>query len=204
MKTNLVQSVGFVALASIGGCSSVTELATPTPELPKFTCLSNSTTMRLPADLRASLPALGPRMPDDAFVAISNSVPGGFAGVFFEDNQYVLTFVDPARANQARSEIQQAFASRGVGGPNLEVATAEIRGARWTFAELDEWYRYIIPRLSGPGSGVSSIDIDEKANTISFGVIDETARGLLEARLGSLGVSCNLVTTRIQPYAIAL
>jgi hypothetical protein len=204
MNKDLVRLFGLLAIASVGACSSVTEQSDPKPEVPKLTCLSNSATMRLPADLRAALPAFGPRMPDDAYVSISQSVPGGFAGVFFEDNHFVLTFVDPATANQARAQIQQAFESRGVGGSGLDVATAELRGARWTFAELDEWYRYIIPSLSGPGSGVSSSDIDEKANTISFGVIDEAARAQLEARLASLGVSCNLVTTVIQPYATIL
>ena len=205
MDINLVRLVGFVALGSVGGCSSVTEPASdPKPEVPKFSCIANSATMRLPADLQANLPTFGPRVPDDAYVAISQSVPGGFAGVFFEDNHFVLTFVDPAKANEARSQIQQAFASRGVGGTNLDVAKAEFRGARWTFAELDEWYRYIIPKLAGPGSGISFTDIDEKANTIAFGVIDETARAQLEARLAALGVSCNLATTVIQGYAIAL
>ena len=171
-------------------------------EVPKFTCLSNSATMRLPADLRATLPpAVGQRVPDDAFVSISQSVPGGFAGVFIENDRFVLTFVDPPIADQFRPEIQQAFASRGFGS-EIDVATAEFRAARWTFAELDEWYRYIIPKLFGPGSGISSSDIDERANTISFGVIDEAARARLETQLTSLGVSCNLVTTRIQSYAV--
>ena len=195
MKTNLVRSFGFLALSAVGACSSVTEA--PQLGVPKFTCLSNSATMRLPADLRATLPVWGMRRPDDAYVSISQSVPGGFAGVFSEDGHLVLTFVDPAIANQARSQIQQAFESRGFG---IDLLTAEFRAARWTFAELDEWYRYIIPRLSGPGSGSSS-DIDEKANTLSFGVIDETKRAQLEAQLNSLGVSCNLVTTRIEPPA---
>jgi len=169
-------------------------------EVPKFTCLSNSATMRLPADLRATLPpAVGQRVPDDAFVSISQSVPGGFAGVFIENDRFVLTFVDPAIADQFRPEIQQAFASRGFGS-EIDVATAEFRAARWTFAELDEWYRYIIPRLSEPGSGSSS-DIDEKANTLLFGVLNETERAQLEGQLSSLGVSCNLATTRIQPPA---
>lgn len=195
MKTNLVRSFGFLALSAVGACSSVTEA----PELgvPKFTCLSNSATMRLPADLRATLPAWGLRQPDDAYVSISQSVPGGFAGVFSEDGHLVLTFVDPAAANQARSQIQQAFTSRGLGN---DVLTAEFRTARWTFAELDEWYRYIIPRL--PGVSWSSSDIDEKANTLSFGVLDEAERAQLEAQLASLGVSCNLVTTRIQQRAV--
>src|SRR5205807_3702661 len=164
-------------------------------------CLSNAATMRLPADRRATLPAFGPRQPRDAYVAISRSVPGGFAGVFREGNHFVLTFVDPARANRARPEIQQALASRGAGLPGMDVATAEFRSARWTFAELDEWYRYIISK--GLASDISSTAIEEQANTISIGVIDEAARAHVEARLAALGVSCNLITTVIQPSAFA-
>jgi hypothetical protein len=160
--------------------------------------------MRLPESLRASLPTFGARAPDDAFVEISNSVPGGFAGVFVENEHLVLTFVDPATADHSRAQIAQAFVSRGFGGPGRDFAQAEIRGARWTFAELDEWYRYIVPKLAGPQLGISATDIDEKANTIAFGVIDEGSRAQLEAKLASLNVSCNLVTTKIQAYAQAL
>ena len=210
MTVKYVRLVGLAALTSLGACGSVSDVA-PRPDLdlnaqaPKFSCLANSATMRVPADLRATLVPFGRRVPDDAYVAISQSVPGGFAGVFFEDNHYVLTFVDPEAGNGARSQIQQAFDSLHVGGTNFSAANAEIRGARWTFAELDEWFRYIImqSKVFAPGSGVSSVDIDEKANTVAFGVIDETARNLLESRLASLNVSCNLVTTVIRAYAIA-
>ena len=211
MSANPVRVFGFLALTSLGACSSVSDPAAKsaidlnaTAQAPKFTCLSRSATMRLPADLRATLVPFGPRVPDDAYVAISQSVPGGFAGVFLEDNHLVLTFVDPEAANGARAQIQEAFDSRHVGGLNFSAANAEIRGARWTFAELDEWFRYIIQnKVGGPGSGVSSADIDEKANTVAFSVIDETARNLLESRLASLNISCNLVTTVIQPYPIS-
>lgn len=210
MSINPVRVLGLIALISLGACSSVSDPAArpdllATAQAPKFTCLSRSATFRLPEALRATLVPFGPRVPDDAFVAISQSVPGGFAGVFLEDNTHlVLTFVDPETANAARPQIQEAFDSRHVGGLNFNAANAEIRGARWTFAELDEWFRYIIMnKVGGPGSGVSFVDIDEKANTVSFGVIDETARSLLEARLASLNVSCNLVTTVIQGYAMS-
>ena len=211
MSTSPVRFFGFLALTSLGACNSVSDPAArpaidlnATAQAPKFTCLSSSATMRLPADLRATLVPFGGRVPDDAYVAISQSVPGGFAGIFFEDNHFVLTFVDPEAANAARAQIAQAFAARNIGGPGFSVANAEFRGARWTFAELDEWFRYMILKgVGGSGSGVSSIDIDEKANTVAFGVIDETARNLLESQLASLNVSCNLVTTVIQSYAIA-
>lgn len=209
MSTNPVRVLGLIALTALGACSSVSDPAArpdllATAQAPKFTCLSRSATFRLPEDLRATLVRFGTRTPDDAYVEISQSVPGGFAGVFFEDNHFVLTFVEPEAANAARPQIQQAFDSRHLGGPNFSAATAEIRGARWTFAELDEWFRYMSQKdLFGPGSGVSFIDIDEKANTVAFGVVDETARNLLESRLASLNVSCNLVTTVIRAYPLA-
>jgi len=122
--------------------------------------------------------------------------------LFWDNNHYVLTFVDPATANQARAEVDRQVVADHVLAADAQ-AKAEIRGGvRWTFAELDEWYRYIIPQIHGPGSGISSTDIDEFANTIAFGVIDEASRAKLETQLASLGVSCNLVTTVIQPYAV--
>ena len=205
MKTELVHVLGFFVVAGIAACSGATQISAPPPEIPKFTCLSNSATFRLPADLRATLPMFKLGMPDDAYASISQSVPGGFAGVFFEDNHYVMTFVDPTAADRARAEIQQAFVNLGVGGTRIDARTAEIRGVRWTFAELAEWDRYILIGIhANPVSGISSSDIDEHANTLSFGVIDETSRARLEARLATLKVSCNLVTTVIQPYAQAL
>ena len=205
MKAELVRALGFVVVAGTAACSGAKSITAPPPEIPKFSCLSNSATFRLPADLRATLPLFKLGMPDDAYESISQSVPGGFAGVFFEDDHYVMTFVDPPKADQARAAIQQAFVNFGVGGTRIDARTAEIRGVRWTFAELAEWDRYILISIhNNPVAGISSSDIDEHANTLSFGVIDETSRAHLEARLASLGVSCNLVTTVIQPYAQAL
>jgi hypothetical protein len=158
--------------------------------------------MRLPAELRATLPTLGPRHPDDLYVAISQLVPGGFAGLFWEEDRHVLTFVDPKAAEAARVEIQQAFAAHS-GFRLVDVAAADFRGAQWTFAELDEWYRYILTAGSEPYSifahGAHSSDIDEGDNTIDLSVVDEAARAKVEARLASQGVSCNLVTTTIRP-----
>lgn len=205
MKSDLVRFLGCVGLIGFGGCRSITEPAALTPEAPRFTCIANSATMRLPAELRAAFPPRsGPMDLNDVYAAISESVPGGFAGVFMEGGTLVLTFVDPARANEARAEIREAFVSRGFFlNPPVDFSTAEFRGARWTFAELAEWYRYILSQpVFGPESGVSSIDIDEKENTITFGVIDEAARARLESRLAALRISCNLVTTVIQAYAV--
>ena len=205
MKSNLVSSLYVFGLAVMAGCNGVTEPAVPAPEIPKFTCLSNSHTMSLPAELRAALPpSSGGRGLQDAYLAISQSVPGGFAGMVWETNHFVLTFVEPEKANAARAEIERALVTNRAVAPGTDLRTVEIRGGvRWTFVELDEWFRYFVEqRLFVPG--VSGWGIDEGHNTIHVAVIDETSRAQLEAKLASAGVSCNLVTTVIQLYAQAL
>lgn len=204
MKSGQVSSLFALSLVVLAGCKSATEPPAPTPEVPKYTCLANSHTMRLPAELRGSLPSLGSQGLHDAFLAISQSVPGGFAGMVWETNHYVLTFVEPEKATAARGEIEQALVTYRAVASGTDLRTVEIRGGvRWTFVELDEWYRYILSQKPYI-SGLSSWGIDEGHNSIRFGVIDETARAKLEAKLASVGVSCNLVITVIQPYAMAL
>jgi hypothetical protein len=140
----------------------------------------------------------------DAYLAISQHVPGGFAGMVWEVNHYVVTFVEPERAKLARTEIEQALVTYKAVSPGTDLRTVEIRGgARWTFVELDEWFRYIVTQRAVV-DGVSSWGINEGANTIQFGVIDEAARDRLEAKLATLGTSCNLVTTVIQQYPQAI
>ena len=122
----------------------------------------------------------------------------------WEVNHYVVTFVEPEKARLARSEIEQALVTYKAVSAETDLGTVEIRGGvRWTFVELDEWFRYIVSN-HGAVEGVSSWGIHEGANTIQFGVIDEAARARLETKLASLGVSCNLVTTVIQPYPQAI
>jgi hypothetical protein len=205
MTSKLVSSLCVLSLVLPGACKSVTEPAVPAPEVPKFTCLSNSATMRLPVELRAALPPTsGGRGLEDAFLAISQSVPGGFAGMVWETNHFVLTFVEPEKANAARAEVEQALVTHRAVAPGTDLRTVEIRGGvRWTFVELEEWFRYIMSQRAFV-PGVSSWGIDEGHNTIHYGVIDESARAALEAKFASIGVSCNLVTTVIQPYASLL
>src|SRR5678815_2290008 len=110
----------------------------------------------------------------------------------------IRTKAPPSGMLPSGPKIQPAFAKAGHSVPGFNVFAAEFRAARWTVAELDEWYRYIIPKLTGPEIGISSSDLDEKATTLAIGVINEASRAKLESRLTSLAVSCNLVTTEIQ------
>lgn len=200
MNQNLVRFVGLLGVISLAACNNAVTDVGPVlaaPEVPKFSCVSNAATMPLPAEMRVPWRTTS-RDTNDELASISQSVPGGFAGIFYEDNTHlVLTFVNPAVANESRASIQQVFNASPF---SVDVSKAEFRSARWSFDELNEWYRYITVKLDWP-NGVSFTDIDEKANAINIGVIDEAARSQLESQLAALNVSCNLVTTVIQAYA---
>jgi hypothetical protein len=77
------------------------------------------------------------------------------------------------------------------------VVGARIRPARWSFAELYDWYGLL---LSLPlREGVITTDIDEKENRIVFGVENAAGRQQLESRLASLDLPCFLVAIRVAP-----
>jgi hypothetical protein len=206
MKTGIVSLLCNVAIGSIVlGCNTATVVGTNEKSVnrdPRFACVSLEPVTPLPADLRATLVAFGPRHPDDEYVAVSTELPGGFAGLFVENGRTVLLFVDPVEGLAARTELQSRLSARGLDYSRLNLETAEVRPARWTFAQLDEWFRYIVPRLRV--DGLNSWDIDERANTISLGVVDEAAQVRVEAAIAGLNVSCNLVTTRVQGQIYAL
>jgi hypothetical protein len=202
MKQGIVSTLGCVAIGSIfTACNTPVQPADARPE-PRFTCVSSEPAMRLPADLRATLVAFGPRRPDDAFVSVSTELPGGFAGLYLETGRTILLFVDPVAGAAARLEVGTRLHAHGIDFANVNYETAETRPARWSFNQLDEWYRYIIPRLRV--EGLNSWGIDERANTISLGVVDEAAQVRAEAAIAGLNIPCNLVTTRIQGEIFAL
>ena len=196
-----IEVVFATALMAMVACATPTETTVVEPEIPKFSCTANAATMRLPGELRASLAPRTSRDLDAQMAAVSRSVPGGFAGLFLEDGKQIMTFVEPDIAARSRQQIKAGFEAEGLSFFQFNVMTAEIRPARWSFAELEEWSRYLLPPVFRQENGVSSWDIDEKANTISIGVIDEASRTKVEERLKELKASCNLVTTHLQGYA---
>jgi hypothetical protein len=133
---------------------------------------------------------------DDELAALARRAPGGFAGVFYDAQdrgQPVLLLTDPARASEAKA----ALAS---GVPHFPVAAAEVRGARWDFAQLYDWYRYLREQgIWNAGTGLTATDIDERANRLYLGTADQAARDRMVDQLGALGLPCDLVLVGISP-----
>lgn len=142
-----------------------------------------------PAAAAALRPRTGAMVPDDRWADLALEVPGGFAGVLRVDGEAVLMLVRPAEAAAAKAALAPAL-------PDFPVASAEVRQARWDFAQLVDWYNYLAS--TGLGAGVVIGDKDESANRIRYGVVDEAARERLTRVLEAAGVPCGLVLIEIR------
>lgn len=93
-----------------------------------------------------------------------------------------------------KAEALAALAAKNLFGGNL--GNARVRAARWNFTQLAEWFRYF--QISVEFSpGMTSADIDEAKNRITYGVRDSSARASVEALLSKLDVPCYLVGVEI-------
>ena len=121
---------------------------------------------------------------DEAWARLARTVPGGFAGVVYDTTikTQVLMLTQPARAAEAEAALAKWLP--GIGG-------ATVREARWDFAQLVDWYNYLMPRMKGVGA-VSS-DKDENINRIEFGATSIAARDSVVRALSAFPLPCDLV-----------
>jgi hypothetical protein len=140
---------------------------------------------------------------------LSRRAPGGFAGIFYDtpaavssngrpgNGPPVLLLTDPAQAAAAKAALAPAL-------PYFDIAGAEVRPARWTFAQLYDWYRYLRQEARiWSESAVTMSDINELWNRIEIGVANEPARVELTRRLNTMSLPCDLVHVLIvQPTTL--
>lgn len=153
------------------------------------------------------LPTTG-RFPteDERDAALARQVPGGYGGLYVSydpppspgarplpgSRGIVVLLVDTAQRDAALRALAPAIQN---GLPDVDILRARIQPARWSFAELYDWYAVVI---AGAGrDGVTTIDIDERENRIVFGVVDAEARQRLEQRLARLDLPCFLVAIEV-------
>ena len=172
-----------------------------------------------PAALGAALRRLPPQPPGaarsyDADLAdIARQVPGGFAGYFLEPAEpaeadgpraavpprTVVRLARPAEGAAALAALAPRLAPYH--GGTADVAGARVLPARWDFAQLYDWQRYIGARLRG-AVRLTFGDIDEVGNRLVLGVGTERERRALLRRLPRLGVPCGLVEVALVRYEV--
>lgn len=151
-----------------------------------------------PSDSLAQLP-LGPSADDNVRGAwVARRAPGGWGGAVF----YQRIGRDPAfylKRPAARDSLLTALAQWPEAKVPLEmVRQATVLPARWDFAELYDWSRYLEPKLQRD-FGVQEWDMQEATNRIEIGIAEKQPEqvGRIAQRLRELDVPCHLIRYRL-------
>ena len=149
----------------------------------------------LPDSLAALVP---PRKfvysPDDGWAEIARTLPGGFAGAYYDaKHQPTLAFVRPDEARAASAQL--------AGKVPFPVDWATVQPVRWDFAQLVDWFDYILPRA---GAGVSYADKDEVHNRIRIGTLNLAMRDSVVRTLERLDLPCDLVIVDLSGMVVTL
>jgi hypothetical protein len=174
-----------------GGIAACSSPADPEPRLRMVRvrdCSGPATS--LPAARAAALPLQGEIVtPDDRWAEIARRVPGGFAGALYDGDTPVLLLTDPGQAAAAKAALAPLR-------PGFDVGRAAVRQARWTFAQLYDWYLYLNTAY-GEGPARTATDIDEARNRLLYGAADEAGRDRIVARLAQLDLPCDLAVVEV-------
>lgn len=133
-------------------------------------------------------------IPDDRWADLATTVPGGFGGIFYDSaHTPILMLTEPAQASAAK---QALFGKLG-----FPTERATVRQARWNFAQLVDWYNYVLPRL---GEVPVLADKDESLNRIVFSVTSVELRDRVVAALAQLPLPCDLIVVDLNGITVRL
>jgi hypothetical protein len=133
-------------------------------------------------------------VPDDHWADLAERIPGGFAGVLYSNGKPVLMLTHPEQATAAKKVLTS---DRTLAG--FDVMRAEVRTARWDFAQLVDWFNYFVGHSTvWNTAGIVSGDKDESTNRIHFGIENETGRETLRKKLVALDIPCDLIRISIE------
>lgn len=169
-------------------------------------CPSDAPAYSLPAAKQDSIYLIDPRRQDrdDELAEITRLVPGGFGGLYYErgsgreQGPLTVVLVDPTQRTAALETLGRIFAGTGWARAVPELPGAAIRKGRWDFAQLRDWRRYLDRHVFQAGR-ITTADIDEGSNRLTYGVADEATREQVIHVLQQLDLPCFLVAVEIQP-----
>jgi hypothetical protein len=183
------------ALWYAGWLSSIGRACAQAPDSARSTldkaCPLYAPAASVPPAARDSLPLgifLSPTK--ERWVQLAREVPGGFGGIIDEGGVPITYLVDTGQHRDAVA----ALVAEGVLKKTEET---RVRGARWDFAQLYDWYRYLTLHVELPGRDVVAWGIDEGQNRLYFAMLDEPARRRFERALARLHLPCFLVTLQV-------
>ena len=204
-------------VATLSGCARHTLRSPEQPGRSPVIAPSDSSWARLthpcPADapVRFAPPRLPPapgrfRTRDDHDAELARRVPGGYGGLYVEyepplqrdgaiRTETRRAFVFLVDTTQREAALRALSSTAEPGQFPLNVVGAQTRPARWSFAELYDWYGVLLS--AAVRDGVVTTDIDERENRLVFGVEDALGRQRLEQQLARLDLPCFLIGIRV-------
>lgn len=134
--------------------------------------------------------------PNERLQEVSKEVPG-FGGVFLSDNQTVLNiyltenYADAAAQEEAREKVEKWFDVK----PGLKLNV--IKGD-YTITQLSDWYTLMKSGGIWDQEGVIMIDLQEGANELYIGVVNEANVEPVYTFLEGIGIPRAAVTVEVK------
>jgi hypothetical protein len=193
---------GALLALALGGCrttANTVRLATAPAvvEEPAEACADTTREVPLPAARRDSIPPFRPvageASVNDVFSALSRDYPGGFGGAYRASGRTVLRFTDVEAARAQLGAIKRHLAPHFGAG---DLRRIRLVPSRWRYATLEEWRRYLWPRVLHR-SDVFRVALDLERNRIV--ILTENAAQVPSVRsaLDALAVPCGLVVVQV-------
>lgn len=149
--------------------------------------------------------------PNADWARLARTTPGGFAGVYFEalpansappdrHRPVVIRLTRPEERDAALRALLPQLPPT-FGGLAIDSSDVRIVRAKFDFAQLDEWQRYLTGREGT--KEIAGVGIDPSRNQIGYDVVGKPARSAMARRLRELGVPCGLVDINVvDAYAV--
>lgn len=144
------------------------------------------------------------RSTEDAFVALSRSVEGGFTAISGEGyGPLTIAMVDTSRAAGVRRALASLLASAaGDSAATIpaRLATATLRPVPWSLAQLTDWNSYLaailLPAAFRSRVALVGVGIDTFQARVVVFYEDDRARAWIESTLSAARIPCGLVELR--------
>ena len=142
----------------------------------------------------------------DEFTAIARRVPGGFGGLYFDDDgSLTILLTDPSKGDEARAALaSERFIqdrAAGDGGERFDISGAIVRRGEYAHDQLDEWLGRLLTQL--PITPTKS-GIRVHSNRILIGVADAAQREPVLKTAAAAGVPDSAVLVEVSPAAVPL
>ena len=207
---NRSTALAGLVLAAIAACRHSSAPGSPQPAAGLRLVACEETRRLAPA----VEPPTGPTRlsgPRAQLVAVSRTVPGGFAGIrrLPPAGQIAILLTDTSHAADVRAALREVAVSAPLSPPSAPetIARAPAIQVKWTLAELYDWLWYLEsalqPAAHAFGGAYTSSGVDDGANRVFFDAPDSASHAGLVRALAGLAVPCELVTSDVRPYSTA-